>query len=229
MSDKEPTNKEMVAKLQELGVEDINPNATKAQLQELLAKAVISNDDAELAEPAEDSTDMEKLMAAIGGIAKNVEAINKRVDKIETGGKNDFMNEVKEKDVESAAESKKNADPRVVAIVEETLGIDFGVQIEPNPNSPGFQFTVLVPQRLSPIPGAQRPIVDPETGTYKKDPKTDIVIEEDYWPGDRRSRAIGSTDSFDIIRDHCNKVRAHIVTYYEKLKKPLPEFKLRAN
>jgi hypothetical protein len=222
------TNKELISELQALDVEDINPNATKAQLEEMLSKAkdaksIVEAEEANEEQPSGPMTDMEKIMAALSGVATSVSAIEKRVNRIEEGGKNDFMNEVKEADIESANKSKSSADPRVVAIVEETLGIDFGVEVLPNPNNPGFQFTILVPQRLSPIPGAYRPVIDDETRQYKKDPKTD----EPYWPGDRRSRAIGSTDSFDIIRDHCNKVRAHIVTYYEKLKKPLPEFKLR--
>lgn len=233
MSDKEPTNKEMVAKLQALGVEDINPNATKPQLQAMLDKAEAAHpgtppDPGQMpALEVPQGGDMAQIMSALSGIAGNLDTLAKRVDRIETGGKNDFMNEIKQSDVDKATESKSNADQRIVAIVEEMLGIDFGVEVKPNPNSPSFNFTVLVPQRLSPIPGSSRPIIDPATGAYKKDEKTGENVEEPWWPGDRRSRAIGSTDSFDIIRDHCGKVRAHIVTYYEKLKKPLPEFKLR--
>ncbi len=230
MVETELTNKQLVEELQKLGVENINPGANKTQLKEMLDEAVIAKGPQTPGEnPVSEGplSDMAQLMAAIGGIAKSLDSVVQRVDKIETGGKNDFMNEIKQSDVDSANDSKKHADPRVVQIVEETLGIDFGVNIEPNPNSPGFQFTVLVPKRLSPIENSTRPILDPEVGTYKVDPKTQLPIEEIYWPGDRRSRAIGSTDSFDVIRDHCNKVRAHIVTYYEKLKKPLPEFKLK--
>lgn len=245
MAEQELTNKELVEKLQALGVEDINPNATKAQLKEMLAKeeadpinAPVSMAMGHLPDAAAEGlpvpeatdpgpqTDMGKIMEAIGGVVKSVDDIGKRVARIENGGKDDFMGEMKQADVDSAQQSKSKADPRVVAIVEETLGIDFGVEILPNPNSPGFNFTVLVPQRLSPIPGSSRPVIDPATGEYKKDERGGQV-EENYWPGDRRSRAVGSTDSFDLIRDHCNKVRAHIVTYYEKMKKPLPEFKLR--
>lgn len=241
MNEQELTNKQLVEKLQELGVDNINPQANKTQLKEMLDKAMAEKGPADNTQMTDDgtkstleqgsdstpTTNMDKIMSALSGIATSVDTLNKRVTKIETGDKDAFMNEMKQEDVDSAAESKSKADPRVVAIVEEVLGVDFGVQIDPNPNSPGFQFTVLVPQRLSPIPGSTRPVVDKDTGEYKKDEKTETVIEENYWPGDRRSRAIGSTDSFDIIRDHCNKVRAHIVTYYEKLKKPLPEFKLR--
>jgi hypothetical protein len=225
----ELTNKQLVEQLQELGVEDINPNATKIQLQAMLDEATKNANAPESKHPVkapEGASDMEKIMAAISGLTSTVDTLAKDVDRMKTGGKNDFMNEIKQSDVDKAEESKSKADPRVVAIVEETLGIDFGVEITPNPNSPGFAFTVLVPQRLSPIPSSQRPVIDPATGAYKKD-EHDMTVEESYWPGDRRSRAVGSTDSFDLIRDHCNKVRAHIVTYYEKMKKPLPEFKLR--
>lgn len=225
---KKMTNKEMIEQLQNLGVTDINPNATQAVLKKMLDEAVDKqgpSDDVPDEPPTGSDTD--KILAAISGLAGSVSELNKRVDKIETGGKNDFMNDMKQADVDKAAESKSKADPRVVAIVEEILGVDFGVEILPNPHSPGFNFTVLVPQRLSPVVGSQRPIIDPTTGQYKKDEITGAAIEENYWPGDRRSRAVGSTDSFDLIRDHCNKVRAHIVTYYEKMKKPLPEFKLR--
>lgn len=219
-------NKEIIAKLQELGVQNINPTATKPQLLDMLAKAQGGTVQSSTT-TGEPKSDMERIMAALGGLAENVEKINQRVTKMEDGGKNDFKMDIKQDDIDSATESKKNADPRVVEIVEQTLGVDFGVKMEQNPNSPGFTFTVLVPKRLSPIPTSTRPIVDSETGAYKIDPKMNSVIEEPYWPGDRRSRAVGSTDSFDLIREHCNKVRAHIVTYYEKAKKPLPEFKLK--
>lgn len=227
MAEQEMTNKQMIEQLQNMGVENINPNANKTQLAKMLSEAALTTPVTNQESESTPKSDFGQIMAAITGLAKAVESVTADVKRIKEGGKNDFMNEVKERDIEQASESKKNADPRVVSIVEETLGVDFGVSIEPNPNSPGFNFTILVPQRLSPIPGASRPVIDPATGAYKKDEKTGDVIEENYWPGDRRSRAIGSTDSFDIIRDHCNKVRAHIVTYYEKLKKPLPEFKLK--
>jgi len=244
MAEREMTNKEMVEQLQNMGVENVNPNATKEVLKKMLAEhtpqagpASSENPPTQeetkqeeptgtVSEPAP-ASDTAQILAAIQGLATSVDGLNKRVTRMETGGKNDFMNEMKEADVEAASESKKDADPRIVSIVEEILGVDFGVEIIPNPNAPGFQFSVLVPKRLSPIPGSTRPVLDPETGAYKKDPKTGEVVEEDYWPGDKRSRAVGSRDSFDLVRDHCNRVRAHIVTYYEKLKKPLPEFKLR--
>lgn len=218
------TNKELVAQLQELGINDINPNATKAQLQEMLSKASSGQ---QTNQPTP-SSDIEKIMAAINGLATTIKSVSDDVQRMKDGGKNDFMNEMKADDVKKADESKKNVHPKVVEIVEQTLGVDFGIEVLPNLNSPGFNFTIMVPKRLSPIPDSTRPILDNEIGGYKKDPKTQMVIEEVYWPGDRRSRAVGSTDSFDLIRDHCNKVRAHIVTYYEKLKKPLPEFKLKA-
>lgn len=228
MPDQQPTNKQLVEQLQALHVENVNPNANKATLTAMLSEAQKKQQSANkpVQQPSTNS-DVQNILNAIGQVATSVEELNKRVTKIEDGGKNDFMNEVKQSDVDSATESKAKQDPRIVAIVEEILGIDFGVEVVPNPNSPGFNFTVLVPKRLSPIPSSTRPILDTETNQYKKDAKTGQVVEETYWPGDRRSRAIGSTDSFDLIRDHCNKVRAHIVTYYEKLKKPLPEFKLK--
>lgn len=231
MTDKELTNKELIEQLQALGIQDINPNATKAQLQAMLDSAPGGKDSKiDLQEMPEElaktASDIEQIMAAIGGVAKSVETLNQRINKIEDGGKNDFKNEMSQDDVDTANNSKKTINPKVVQIVEETLGIDFGIEMEANKNNPGWNFTVLVPKRLSPIPQSTRPVIDKDTGSYSKD-KFENVIEETYWPGDRRSRAVGDADSFDMIREHCNRVRAHIVTYYEKLKKPLPEFKLK--
>lgn len=218
------TNKELVEQLQAAGVQDINPNASKAQLLEMLAKTEpLGKVEGILEEP---KSDMDKIMAAISSIATSVEAIDKRVNQIETGGKDNFKNEMNQHDVDSAETTKKSINPKVVQIVEETLGIDFGIEMEANKNNPGWLFTILVPKRLSPISESSRPVIDPESGGYKKD-KFDNVVEEQYWPGDRRSRAVGDADSFDMIRSQCNLIRAHIVTYYEKLKKPLPEFKLK--
>lgn len=213
---------DLIARLQELGAENINPNSGKAELQEMLAKL-------EQPKPPETApkTDIQMLMEAVSGLVANVKSINDEMSRMKEGGKNDFKNDMKQEDVDEAAKMKANLNPKVVQIVEEILGVDFGIEVIPNPDSPGFQLTVLVPKRLSPIEGSTRPVINPETGVYKKDPKTDLPIEESYWPGDRRSRAVGSTDSFDLIREHCNKVRAHIITYYEKARKPLPEFKIR--
>lgn len=225
MVTKDSTNSEIVSFLQEKGVE-VNPNAKKANLLEQLAK-VQAGPAKTMSSSSAPQTDMEKLMGMMGTIMTKIDSIDKRVTSVETNGKGDFKLSVKESDVVSAAESKKNVDERIVKIVEDVLGVDFGVEVLPNPNSPGFQFSVLVPERLSEVKRSTRPVIDIETGEYKLDPKTKRVVEEEYWPGDKRSRAIGSTDSFDVIRDQCNRVRAYIISYYEKNKRPVPEFRLR--
>lgn len=233
---------QLVKKLQAMGV-DVNPNAATKTLVKKLQEAELSTSGQPVGGPvgnqptdpivppvlqeSEPNSDMQKLLNMMSTVVKQVDGMDKRLKSVESNGKGDFKLSVKESDVKSAEESKVGVDERIVRIVEDVLGVDFGVEITPNPNGPGFQFSVLVPERLSEIRRSTRPIPDPETGKYKLDPKTNQVVEEEYWPGDKRSRTVGSTDSFDVIRDQCNRVRAYIVSYYEKNKKPLPEFKLR--
>ena len=68
-----------------------------------------------------------------------------------------------------------------------------------------------------------------DNGEYKIDPKTKAKVVEEYWPGDRRTRAISSYQSYYAIKEWCEKVRAYIVTSYQKKSRPIPEFKLRSN
>lgn len=224
------TNAEIIAYLQSKGA-DVNPNSKKADLLSQVSKLTKTDMPSKVEEvpqkPLQTISDMDKLMSMVSQVASQVETLNKRITSIETSGKGDFKLSVKESDVLSAADTKKNVDQRIVSIVEDVLGVDFGVEIVPNPNGPGFQFSVLVPERLSEVKRSTRPIIDETTGLYKLDPKTNQVVEEEYWPGDKRSRAIGSTDSFDVIRDQCNRVRAYIISFYEKNKRPVPEFRLK--
>ena len=165
-----------------------------------------------------------------GKIMGALEGINSRVTQLEVkaGGKdNSFKKGVKEEDIESADVTRKGVDERISSIVDEILGEDFGIKIEPRQDQPGFLFTVLVPKRLSDIQVSTRPVKGPD-GRYMKD-EFGNNIEEEYWPGDERSRAISSYQSFDAIKDQCEKVRSYIVSYYQKLSRPIPEFKLRSN
>lgn len=172
-------------------------------------------------------SEMAQLMEMMGTVVKKVGDIDSRLSKVEGPNGNEFKNNTKAEDVEFANNTKSKVDDRVVRIVEETLGVDFGIDLETFEDKPGFLFTVIVPQRLSDMPPSTRPVVDPETGKYKvqSDGKTPLL--EDYIPQDRRSRAIGSAQSYEAIREHCNRVRSYIVSYYTKASKPVPEFKLK--
>lgn len=185
--------------------------------------------------PAEPATTADvELLKVLGGISAGIDnlttgftKLEKRVKDIETGGKDKFKEAAKQEDIEGAAATRAGVDPKINAMVDELLGEDFGVLIEAFPDRPGFLFTLIVPHRLSDNVVDKRPVIDPENPRlYKKDTLGNVIFE-DYIPEDRRSRAISSTASYDSIRQHCERVRAYIVAYYQKLQKPLPEFKVR--
>lgn len=172
-----------------------------------------------------------KVLAGISGgidaLSKQVGSIEKRVHDIETGGKDRFKDAAKAEDIERSSAMRVGIDPKINAMVNEMLGEDFGVLIEGFPDRPGFLFTLIVPHRLSDNVQDKRPKMDPENPhLYLKDTLGNVIFE-DYIPEDRRSRAISSTASYDTIRQHCERVRAYIVAYHQKLQKPLPEFKVR--
>lgn len=152
--------------------------------------------------------------------------LNERITKIEDRGKgNEFKKDAKTEDIESAKANRSTIDPRIVEIVDQLLGEDFGIEIAPYPDRPGFLFTVIVPQRLSDLSSSSRPIVG-EDGKYILD-GSGLAKEEEYYPQDRRSRSIASHQSFDAIREHAERVRSYIVSYFTKMSKPIPEFKLK--
>lgn len=166
------------------------------------------------------------LLVVLGKISAQLSGMEARITRIETGGVNDFMGDARPEDVQAAQEGRIGIDPKITKVVDEILGSDFGVEISDNVDHPGFLFTLIVPQRLSGMPISQRPVYQEGSREYKRNEYNEIVMEE-YYPEDRRSRQIGSTQSYDAIRDHCNKVRGNIVGFYQKMKKPIPEFKLK--
>lgn len=226
-----------IDKLMTLGAE-VNPALSEAKLKEQLKKLEAEkagSDDTVLEDTGkedtkkEPQTEMQQLMSMMSTVVKKVDTLDKEITSMKDGGKNAFKNDVQTQDVEAADESKKNVDPRVVAIVEETLGTDFKVDMETFDDKPGFLFTVTVPPRLSDMAKSQRPVMDEATGKYKVIAgrgEFDYVMET-YQPEDKRSRQVGSSQSYEAIREHCNRVRSNIVSRYQKLSKPLPEFKLK--
>lgn len=226
----EMTKPEIIAKLQDKGLA-VNPNANKETLMKQLEATgepiTTTSGPAPVTVKADVMSDTQRILEAISGLAKRVDSVTTRVDRMQDGGKNEFKNNVQSEDVENASKNKEGMDPKIVRIVEETLGVDFGVTIDGFIDKPGFLLTLHVPKRLSNIPETERPLVDRETGTYVIDPKTKLPSEERYWPGDRRSVALGSTASYDVIQQHCNRVRSFIVAYYQKTSKPLPEFRIK--
>jgi hypothetical protein len=173
-------------------------------------------------EPESDPSFMEMLK----GISAGIENLNRRVTDIEEGGKNQFKHDVKEEDVAAAQGNREKIDPKTVQIVDEMLGADFGVEVKPLGDRPGFRFTLIVPERLSDNVHDRRPVRNAETGEYEKDEIGNVVFE-DYMPEDRRSRIISSSDSYDAIKQHCERVRGYIVSHFQKMSKPLPEFKVK--
>lgn len=156
---------------------------------------------------------LQKMFGVVQSLDKRLSAVE-----VERKGPNLKLN-ARPEDVQSAKLTREGIDPRISTIVDEILGEDFGIAIDPYADRPGFLFTVNVPARLSDALPTSRPI--------KRDDGT--IVEEMFQPADHRSRAIASHQSFDAIRQHCEKVRAYIVTYFTKMSKPIPEFKLTQN
>lgn len=230
------TRKEIIEFLKSKKIE-FNPTLRLAELEELYKKHAGEGGGNP---PGEDVTEtpeekpqprseMSVLLGMMETVVKKIDSLDSRVKKVEGPTGSEFKNNTKAEDVEFANTTKSKVDDRVIKIVEETLGIDFGVDLETFEDKPGFLFTVIVPQRLSDMPSSTRPVIDEVTGKYKvqSDGKTPIL--EDYIPQDRRSRAIGSAQSYESIREHCNRVRSYIVSYYTKASKPIPEFKIKEN
>lgn len=173
-------------------------------------------------------SDTQKILNMLGGVVDSVKSIDKRLTKVETGDANAYKEGAKTEDIESAQTLNQKVDKRIVAIVEKTLGVDFGVEMEGYDDKPGMLLSILVPKRLSPIPTAFRPVMDPETRQHKLDPDTKRVLEEEYWPGDKRSVAMGANDSFDVVQKHANRIRSFIMATYQKTNQPQPDFRTRA-
>lgn len=238
---------DIIAELQSLGVE-VNPGLKKQVLLDMLESRTagvssmgtagvslmgtsgvssIGIASAPALRATEEKSDVQKILDAVSGLADRIGGIEKRVGRIEVGGKEDFKMDATSEEVLEASKGKEGIDPRIVRIVEDTLGIDFGIEIKGNKDRPGFELTVLVPKRLSNVPTSFRPVRDPITGAYKIDEKTKEVVEEEYWPGDRRSMQLGSTASYDMIQERCNRIRSFIMSWYQKTNKPMPELKIK--
>lgn len=172
-------------------------------------------------------TDTDKILEMMGQVISKVDSLDKRLNKVEGPTGNEFKVNAKKEDVSAASKLNVDVDGRIVDIVQEVLGTDFGIELETFPDKPGYLFTVIVPTRLSDLQQATRPVIDSETGKYKVSADGKTPVLEDYIPQDRRSRAIGGTQSYEAIRKHCVNVRSYIVSYYTKVAKPLPEFRIK--
>ena len=178
------------------------------------------------------------LMDLLKGISEGLGDIASRMDKMETevgdmknGGVNKFMREAKQEDIEAASEGRVGIDPKLSKIVDEMLGADFGIELQPLGDRPGFRLSILVPPRLSDNVRDRKPVLETDengnpTGQYKKDAMGATVFES-YIPEDRRSRIISSSDSYDAVKQHCERVRGYIISFFQKTNQPLPEFKLK--
>lgn len=166
------------------------------------------------------------LAGSMGEISDRLGGLEKRVNKVETGDKDSFKEQAKDADIASVSEGRSSIDPKVINIVNEILGSDFGVELKGREDTPGWMFTLIVPDRLSDNVTEKRPVKDPEKpGEYKKNVFGDVEFE-DYRPEDRRTKAISGSDSYAAIKEHCERVRNYIVAYYQTSQKPLPPFKV---
>ena len=191
----------------------------------------LGGDSEENAPVGKKSVSIKKVMELVTDIAKSLGELSKRVEKIDAGGIDKFKTGAKAEDIEKAALGREGIDPRIVRLVDEILGDDFAVRMEPNNDKPGFKFSVVVPERLSPNKSDMRPKLKKDAKgprDYETRPDGSFVMEE-YIPEDIRSIAVSSSQSFDPIKKHCEKVRSNIVAYYQKMQSPIPEFKLKSH
>lgn len=178
--------------------------------------------------PTEKSGTTEKK-SAFDTIMGKLDSMEQRIGSIEKGGSDDFKNEAKEQDVVDAEKYNKKIPAKIKDVVDSMLGSDFKIELESFADKPGFMFHLIVPDRISEMPEEERPVVAKpgevknERG-YKIDDSKKPVMEK-YKREDRRSAKITDTNSIDEVKDHCERVRVFIIQTYQKLKKPLPEFK----
>lgn len=191
-----------------------------------------------LVEEIETKPEEPDLMELLMGISKGMETLTKEVstiksevDGMKNGNRDEFKKHAKPEDIATLG-NRTGIDPKISAMVDEMLGEDFGVQVRPLGDQPGFRLTLIVPPRLSDNIRDRRPVrefmadgVTP-TGQYVKNGAGEVQFE-DYIPEDRRSRVLASSDSYDVVRTHCERVRSHIVGYFQKVNKPLPEFRVK--
>jgi len=174
------------------------------------------------ASPAKKDTDgLTDILKGISGQlseqGERSKKIEDRLNKIEED-KLDFKSEVNEEDIKNA--TRLNIPKKICEIVDETLGQDFNVKMEGNKDRPGFMLKIIVPTRLSLLSKRTRPIKK-ESGGYKKDSEGNNVMEE-YQPDDNRAIQLSTIDSYERIREFCEKVRQNLVLTYENMKRPLP-------
>lgn len=185
----------------------------------------------------EKTSQNDKILQLLAGVSENLgtlseklETIEKRVNKIETGGTETFKDGATEADIEFAQGTRANVSPRISEIVDNLLGSDFGIELEEREDQPGFLFTLIVPDRLSENQPDKRPVYMKDkdgkpTNEYQRN-EDGSVVYEDYIPQDRRSRVITSSASYDVIRAFCEKVRTNIVNRHMTANQPLPVFKI---
>lgn len=167
-----------------------------------------------------------QVIGEIGKLRADVEKNALEIELVKNGDKDAFKRAAKPEDIEAAAENRKGVDPRVVAIVNETVGTDFGIEMAPlGDDRIGYLFTLAVPDRLNDNPIEQRPILE-APGVYKRDALGNVLME-DFKRPDRRSRMLSSADGYQAIREHCEKVRAYMHAYYAAKRQPMPELKVK--
>jgi hypothetical protein len=172
------------------------------------------------------TTGIDKLPEMLAKLSGSIESINKRISDLENKNSNDkFKIESKEKDIIKAAEMNENVPKNIVNAIHRILGEDIGIKVDSFENQPGFQLTLFIPERLSSIKRSERPKVD-KNGNYIKD-KNGVVILEEWWAGDKRTRSIPNNDDIVPVIKWAEKVRSHIVATFNKLQKPIPEFKIK--
>lgn len=215
------TKDQIIKELQSKGIA-FNPQAKVGELEALLTEEPKGVNALDTKGVGTKDTTLELLKS----IKDSLSVFENRLSALEGRPTQAFKNNASMKDIEDAQEMNKDIDPKIVAIVEEILGTDFKIDVKGHDDRPGFLFSVVVPPRLSDTPKAQRPKRG-EDGLYIKDEYGNTVMEE-YTPEDRRSRQLGSADSYGVIREHCERVRGYIVNYYQKTNQPMPEFKYKS-
>lgn len=197
---------------------------SKPEFASFFAEGAKIGEEVEIA-PTKKEDPMMSLLKGIsdqlGTLGLRMETVEKEVQSVKSGKDESFKKDVKAEDVEKAAELRKGVDPKMCEIVNEILGTDFGIELYPLGDRPGFFLNLIVPHRLNDNAVDRRPMRNKETGEYLMNPDATVKMEEYKLP-DKRGKVLSTADSYDAVRQHCERVRAYMVAYYQRANRPMP-------
>lgn len=166
--------------------------------------------------------EIKDILSILGAMDKKFSILENKVNTIMMPSSDRFKTEIRNEDVDKAKVGREKIPAEIVKIVDEVLGQDFGIEVNNDPSRPGVAVTIIVPERLSDNPLMERPIKMSDGG-YAQDGNGKVRYES-YKEPDKRTVMMSSLTSWDALNKHCQRVKTNIVTTYQKMSKPLPQF-----